>query len=65
MKRYKDKKVKLIVKVQGQLLNYTAKVLEVSEQHITFYDKFGKVYSYLLKDIVEIQTLERVENEKD
>ena len=64
MKRYKGQNVKIIIKVQNNNLNYTAKVLDVSDTHITFYDKFGKVYSYLISDIVEIQTIERFESVK-
>lgn len=39
---------------QNRLYFKASKVLEVSATHLTFLDKFGKIYSFRLMDIIEI-----------
>lgn len=45
----------LEIQYHGQRLYYKAiRVLDVSDTHITFLDKFNKQYSFRLVDVIEI-----------
>lgn len=56
MKQIIGKSCRLTVKVGREVLFYTVKeVLEVTDTHILFIDKFGQEYSYRLADIMQIQ----------
>ena len=58
MKEFLNKSCKLTINISGKLLFFTAqKVVDVSNTHITFIDKFDYQLSYRVEDIVEIQEL--------
>lgn len=59
MIQYKDRDVFLIVQLGEQLLHFTAHVLDVSETHIRFEDKFGVVNSFRLIDVIQIKEIQR------
>lgn len=54
MKDWIGKKVKIIVNVEGVRYTYTAEVLDVTDSHITFIDKFGTKYSKILTEVLDI-----------
>ena len=55
VKQLKGKSCLLEIEYHGSRLYFKAtQVLEVTETHITFLDKFGQQYSFRLKDIVEV-----------
>ncbi len=55
MKQYIGKQCKLHVQINEKDLFYTAKIIDVTETHISFIDKFDEKYSFRLTDIVEIR----------
>ena len=55
MKRYIGKKVKLHFLVHNTDFYYSAIILDVTQEHITFKDKYGEIYTYRLKDLVTIK----------
>lgn len=58
MKQLIGRSCRLTVFLNGKSLFYTAKtVLEVSDTHITFIDKFNERYSYRLQDVIQIQDI--------
>lgn len=61
MKEWIGKRVYICVKKNKKLLHYTATINAVTNKHISFTDKFGKNYFYLLDEIYEIY--EKDENE--
>lgn len=55
MKQLIGKSCLLEIQYHDQRLYYRAiRILDVSDTHITFLDKFGKQYSFRLIDVVEI-----------
>lgn len=57
MKEYIGKKCNILVVANGRYLFYNVKkVLDVTETHISFIDKFDNNYTYMIKDIQEINT---------
>ena len=66
MKEFLDKSVWIKIKADNGFLYFTAKkVIEVTDTHITFIDKFDEMQMFLISDIVQIKELkdERIENE--
>ncbi len=57
MKKYKNKKVKIHLKVKGADLYYSALVTEVSKTHISFLDKYGDAYTFKREYIEEISSV--------
>lgn len=57
MENYLGKRVKLIMKVNGEELFYTALITKVTDKHITFEDRYGDSYTYKIKYIEEIAPL--------
>ena len=55
MQKWINKKVSIIAEIDGNRLVYTAKVLDVSETHLTITDKFGKTLSLRKDHIIIIQ----------
>ena len=44
--------------LHGKILYYTVKeVIDVTDTHMTFIDKFGKEFSYKMDDILQIQDI--------
>ena len=57
MKEYIGKKCNILVILNGKYLFYNVKkVLDVTEDHISFIDKFNNNYTYKKGDIAEINT---------
>lgn len=54
MEQYINKKCKVLVNINGKLLNYKAIITSVSSTHIDFTDKFNKAYSFNRNNIIEI-----------
>ncbi len=55
MKNYIGKPCKLHININDADLFFSAKeVLNVTEEHITFRDKFNKVYTFQCKNVIEI-----------
>lgn len=54
MKEYLNKNVKLHIRRSGADLFFKALVNEVTNTHITFTDKYGKLYTFLIENIVQI-----------
>ena len=52
----------ILVNVNGEPLNFRARVLYIGIFHITFIDKFKKIYSFNLKNVLEVEELEDEEN---
>ncbi len=59
MKEYLGKSCKLHISPKKDInLYYTVKeVTAISENHITFIDKYNKVYTFRLKDVMEANPL--------
>ena len=58
MKEYKGKSCNILVVLKGKYLFYNVKkVLDVTETHISFIDKFGNNYTYKKEDIAEINKM--------
>ena len=56
MKRLIGRSCRVTINVKGKDLYYTiTEILGVSDTHLTFEDKFNKIYSYRLQDVIEIQ----------
>jgi len=55
-KLYLNKICKIVVLSDSKRLFYTAEVLDLSDGHISFIDKFGVYYTYSMKEVVEINT---------
>jgi hypothetical protein len=52
------KKCKIVIVVDGKKLFYTVKkVIDISKNHISFVDKFGKTYTYSLEYLKEIHSI--------
>ena len=59
MKEFLNKKVHLEVKVNDdKSLHFTAIILEVSDTHITFRDKFDSILCYKIDSIIQINTIQ-------
>lgn len=54
MQEYIGERVKLHIDRDGHDLFYSAKILNITDTHISFLDKFNKKYCYRLTDVVEI-----------
>lgn len=54
-----QKKYKLKFNFNGINLTYTAKIIELDNNFISFIDKFGNTYNY---NIVNLESFEKVEN---
>lgn len=55
MKHLKGKRCKLIINSDNRKLFYTvSEVIDVSDIHITFKDKFNKPFIFRIEDIVEV-----------
>lgn len=59
-----NKKVHIKIQNTGKILFFTAKVTNVTEEHISFVDKFNELRTFRISDIVEVQALnnEKVTN---
>jgi hypothetical protein len=58
MKYVLGKRCKIVIEVDGKRLFYTVtKVLDISKNHISFIDKFGKSYTYSLDLLKEIHSV--------
>ena len=55
MKEYLDKTCKIHIAINGKDLFYTARIINVSDTHITFVDKFNETLTFRLQDIIEIR----------
>lgn len=51
MKEWIGKKVKISHETNGKTFFYTGKIIEVSDTHITFIDKFGTKYSKRISEV--------------
>jgi len=66
MKEFLDKSVWIKIKADNGFLYFTAKkVLEVSNNHITFIDKFDEMQMFLISDVVQIKELKNREKDND
>ena len=58
MKQLINRSCRLTISLNSNILHYTVKdVLEVTDTHITFIDKFDEKYSYRLQDVIQIQDI--------
>lgn len=60
---WRGKKANIIILFNNEKLVYTARILYMGYFHVCFIDKFKKIYSYNLMNVVEIEKVK--ENEKD
>jgi len=63
-KSFLNKICKIVVHSDNQKLFYTAEIIEISDSHVSFVDKFGIYYSYLISEIIEINTQRGTKNEE-
>ena len=55
MKEFIGKSAKILININGSYLFYNSpKVTDITEDHISFIDKFGRLYTHSIKNIVEI-----------
>ena len=54
MKELIKKKVYIGIKKNEHLLHFTAIINSITNKHVSFTDKYGKNYCFLLDDIYEI-----------
>ena len=60
MKQLIGSSCRITISLNNSNLQYTVqKVLEVTDKHITFLDKFGGIYVYLISNIVQIQDIKQ------
>jgi hypothetical protein len=45
----------ILVNVDGKALSYRARILYIGIFHITFIDKFKRIYSFNLQNIIEVE----------
>lgn len=57
MKEYIGKNCKIVINKEGKKYFYIANITDLTEQHITFIDKFGDIYTYEIEDIKRIKTI--------
>lgn len=57
MKEYINKKCKLHILINHKDLFYTAIITNVTENHLSFTDKFNENYTFRLQDVIEIREL--------
>ena len=66
MKQYLGKKCKVRILRDGTCLHFTAcPVTDVSDTHLSFTDKLGEEMSFRIVDVVEINTCEGIDDEKE
>ena len=66
MREFLNKSVWIKIKSDNGFLYFTAKkVVEVSDTHITFIDKFDEMQMFLISDVVQIKELKNEEKEND
>lgn len=58
MREWLNKKVRLSVEIDGRTLYYTATIIDVSDTHITFIDKFDKTITKRISDVIEVEEAE-------
>lgn len=54
---WKDKKVRLEIIKDGRKLKYTATIINIDDNQITFLDRFGKTYSFNRQLVQEMELL--------
>jgi len=47
----------ILVNVTGEVLSYRGRILYIGAFHITFIDKFKKIFSYNLQNILEVEEI--------
>jgi len=57
LEEYKGKRCFIQLERNGKQFYYTADVLEVTNTHISFKDKYGDLYSYQIRDIIKMNEL--------
>lgn len=66
MQQYVGKKCKVKILRDNNCLHYTADpVTDVTQTHISFIDKFGEQMTFRIIDIVELNTCEGGNHEKE
>ena len=55
MKDWIGKKARIIINVEGSRHTYTAKIIDVTDSHITFIDKFETKYTKILSEVLDIE----------
>ena len=64
MREYIKKRVKLSVRISdSKELHYTAIITDVTDTHISFTDKYGYSFTYLISNIIYINEI--VEDKKE
>ena len=51
---YKNKNIKLRIKINEETLTFTGVIKETSETHIKLLDKFGKEHLFLIANIEQV-----------
>ena len=51
---YKNKNIKLRIKINEETLTFTGVIKETSETHIKLLDKFGKEHLFLITNIEQV-----------
>lgn len=58
MKQLIGASCRITIFLNNTQLQYTAKkIIDISDTHITFIDKFGDTFIYKISDIVQIQSI--------
>lgn len=57
MRQFLNRRVKLTININGRKLYYTALVTAVTDEHITFIDKYGAEFCFMIKLIEEAQLI--------
>jgi len=55
MNSFKNRICKIHIMIKKQNLFYTATIIDITNTHITFIDKFNTKYSYNMNNIIEIK----------
>lgn len=59
MKQHLGLPVKLHLEVDNKNLFYTGIITEITDEHISFKDKFGKPYTFRISSVIEISPKEK------